>query len=126
MNIMKLPLGRKLILGGGIVGILSLFFPWVDAGFVSADGFQQQGYIMLTAFIYPIGVVLMQKKLKFIPALISLILGIIAMFAFISSKSTNIFGTDVNMAASGMYIMIIGLGISVAGAFLENKKKSEQ
>ena len=54
MNFKELSLQRKLILGAGALAVISLFFPWVELGFISASGFQQQGYIFLIAFIYPI------------------------------------------------------------------------
>lgn len=116
-------IGRKLVLGGGAVGIISLFFPWVNVGFVNVDGFQKQGYLVLLAFIYPLFSIVIKKKVKFIGSLISLVIGLIFMFAFIASKSTNLFGTDVNMAASGMYIMIGGLIISAIGVILEKNSK---
>lgn len=118
-------IGRKLILAGGAVGIISLFFPWVDAGFISANGFQQQGYLLLLAFIYPIFSIVLRRKPQFIRSLISLIVGVVFMFAFISSKGTNLFGTDINMAASGMYIMIGGLIISIIGIIFEKKSIKE-
>lgn len=126
MDITKMTIGKKLILAGGAVGIISLFFPWVDAGIISANGFQQQGYLLILAFIYPIFSIVLRRQLKFIRSLISLFIGVAIMFAFIESKSTNLFGTDVNMAASGMYIMICAFIISIIGIIFEKNsiKKS--
>ncbi|SFC50963.1 hypothetical protein [Clostridium uliginosum] len=122
MNISKLSLGQKLILIGGIISIVSLFLPWVDAGILSVNGFQQQGYIVLLAFIYPVIIILNNKVLNIKGGIASLAVGIIFMFSLIKSKNTNVFGTSVNLSASGMYIMIVGLIVSIVGIIIDNKK----
>ncbi|MDD3224808.1 MAG: zinc-ribbon domain-containing protein [Clostridium sp.] len=120
-NILALSLGKKLVLVGAIISFISLFFTWVNIGIAQVDGFQQQGYIVLAAFIYPIVMILQNKRINIMFGIISLVVGIFIMFAMIESKSTTIFGSSVNVSASGMYIMIIGLIVSIVGVVLENK-----
>ncbi|OSA92135.1 UNVERIFIED_ORG: hypothetical protein B2H95_05685 [Clostridium botulinum] len=122
MNFSNLLSGKKLILIGAIVSVVSLFLPWVNAGILSVNGFQQEGYLMLLVFIYPIIKVLKNKTVNMKGGLASLILGLIFMLSFIKTKDTEFFGASVNLSAFGMYVMIVGLIISIVGVIKDNKK----
>ncbi len=50
MNFKQLSLGKKIILITTVLALISLFLPWVELGILSASGFQQGGYLFLTAF----------------------------------------------------------------------------
>ena len=47
-------LNQQIILGSFGVAILSMFLPWVDMEIITLNGFQQQGYIFLVCFVYPL------------------------------------------------------------------------
>lgn len=121
LNLKDLNLGEKIILGGAVVSILSLFLPWVDIGFVKADGFQQQGYIMILFWLYPCVQAVMQKKpIKMLSIILDAV-AILFMFYMLHEKSTSIFGASISVAASGMYLMIIALIVIMVGIILNNR-----
>lgn len=107
MNLSRLTKSDKIILAGAVVAIISLFMTWVDTGILSANGFQQQGYVWLVCFIYPIFMIFNQKAYKKKEAIILFIFGIVSMLYFFSTKSVSLFGSSVSCAASGMYIMLL-------------------
>ncbi len=100
-------LGGKLIFISTILAILSLFMSWVDAGIIRASGFQQQGYLFLILYIYPVIKLLQGTKMNKLIGIICSILAVIGSIAFLSSKSVDIFGTTVNAAGAGLYLFII-------------------
>lgn len=100
-------LGGKLIFISTILAILSLFMSWVDAGIVRASGFQQQGYLFLVLYIYPVYKLLKGTKLNKLIGLICSTLSVIGSIAFLSSKSVDLMGTTVNAAGTGLYLFII-------------------
>ena len=85
MNLSRLTKSDKIILAGAVVAIISLFMTWVDAGIVSANGFQQQGYIWLACFAYPIVMMFQQKMYNKKAAIIVFAVGIVGMLYFIST-----------------------------------------
>lgn len=121
MNIKELNLGEKIILIGCIVSIVSLFMPWVDLGIIRADGFQQQGYIVILFWLYPCIQAIRQKKAMKILSIILSVVSIIFMFYALNEKSTSIFGSSVNLAASGMYVMIASLIAILVGSVINNR-----
>ena len=119
--IYRLNLGEKLILGGTAVAVLSLFMKWVDAGIMAVGGFQQQGYIMLLFLIYPCYMAIKSAKPNRNISIAIVAISIVFMFFFIADKSTNFFGTTINMAGTGMYVMLIALFAVLAGVFLNKR-----
>ncbi|CAM3643990.1 hypothetical protein [Marinicrinis lubricantis] len=112
MDLKKLDMGGKLILASIVVAIISMFFTWVEF-IISENGFQQDAYLFLIAFIYPAIQVLRGGKVNkaggFICAILAVILGI----WYISDKSADIFGESINAAAQGPYVFIVA-GILLA------------
>ncbi len=121
MNFKNLNMSRKLILGASILAVLSLFLPWVDLGFISASGFQQQGYFFLVFFIYPFYCLVKDSKINKIGGLTSGGLAIAATIFFISSKTEALFGETINAAGIGMYAFLISAIILVIAIFLDKK-----
>lgn len=112
----KWNIGGKLIAISSIVAIISLFMSWVDLGILRASGFQQQGYIFLVFYIYPVFTLLKEKPINKIGGIISSLLAVILTFMFMLSKSVDVFGETVNGAGVGIYLFIlasIGLVIGV-------------
>lgn len=99
--------GGKLIFISTILAIISLFMNWVDAGILRISGFQQQGYLLLIFYIYPVYKLLKGTKLNKVLGLICSVLAVISSIAFLSSKSVDFFGTTVNAGGVGLYLFII-------------------
>lgn len=99
--------GGKLIFISTILAIISLFMNWVDAGILRISGFQQQGYLLLVFYIYPVYKLLKGTKLNKVLGLICSVLAVISSIAFLSSKSVDFFGTNVNAGGAGLYLFII-------------------
>lgn len=119
----ELNLGERITLAGSLIAVFSLFMDWVDIGFLSADGFQQGGYYMLIFIIYPFVKGILRQPIKKWIAVPLSALSVVFMFFFIMDKSTDFFGTSVNLAASGMYVMLLALLAVFFGAVLNNRTK---
>lgn len=101
-------LNQQIILGSFGVAILSMFLPWVDMEIITLNGFQQQGYIFLVCFVYPLYCILSEKVHN---TLVSLALGVITVILtiwFITTKSIEIYeGESVNVAGSGLWLFTL-------------------
>ncbi|ADI00183.1 hypothetical protein [Salisediminibacterium selenitireducens] len=111
-------LGGKLIIGSGVLAVLSLFLPWADLGFVSASGFQQDGYLFILPLIYPVYKAVKLAPLNRIAGLVLSGLTFVAAIAFAVSKQVEMMGASVNGAGSGLYLFIITAAVMGAGVYL--------
>lgn len=106
-----------------VIAVISLFLPWVSFGFLSVNGFQQDGYLFLFGYIYAFITAIMRKNrikgLNFALVIISFILVI----SFYNSKSTTIFDVSTNGAAIGFYLFIISSIGTVVGAAMDFNSK---
>lgn len=118
----KFNTGEKVILAGAIFAVLSLFMEWVDIGFASASGFQQQGYIFLAGILYPVWKALKTEKISKKTAYLTVGLSIVLMVYFTSDKTVELFGSSVSMAGTGMYVMIASLLAVLAGIYLNRRQ----
>ncbi len=100
-------IGGKMIFIATIAAILSLFMKWVDIGIMSFSGFQQQGYLILILYIYPVYKLLkgesMSKGIGLGCGITAIIIGIVFLF----SKTVDMFGESINFATTGLYINIV-------------------
>lgn len=99
--------GGKLIFISTILAILSLFMTWADAGIIRVSGFQQDGYLLLVFYIYPVYRLLKGAEVNKIGGTVSGILAIIFSIAFRNSKNVDFFGETVNAAGTGLYVFIV-------------------
>ena len=103
-----LTLNKQIILGSFGISLFSLFLPWVDIQLITLNGFQQQGYLFLICFIYPLYCILSTKNHN---ALVSLTLGVLTVILtiwFINSKSVEIYeGESVNVSGSGLWLFAL-------------------
>ncbi|GAA0327295.1 hypothetical protein GCM10008967_17250 [Bacillus carboniphilus] len=117
-------LGAKLIVVSTIAAIISLFLPWVDLGlFGTASGFQQEGYLLLIPFIYPVYRVLKGLSLNRVIGLICGVIAIIGSILFLSSKSVDFMGETINGAGSGLYLCVAAAVLLTVGVFLDKPKQ---
>nr|WP_106780294.1 hypothetical protein [Lysinibacillus timonensis] len=114
-------LSKKVVLVSLLIAIISLFFTWVDAGFFSVNGFQQQGWIFLVLFIYPAMCAFKGKQINKIGGFVLSLIGIIGMIAYIMSKTADVFGESINLASTGMYVMLISFVVLAVGVYMDNK-----
>lgn len=116
-----------MFLVGAIVAVLSLFMTWVDVGIAKANGFQQQGYFWILTFVYPTVQIIRKQNYNKIVAIVPLVLGVLSMIYFISTKNTTVYGIKLHCARAGMYIMtcaiIVSLVASIIGLINEKDKK---
>ena len=88
---------------------------WVDVGIASASGFQQQGYLILVLYIYPMVQLFNTKPINKIIGILSGILAIIAGVAFLVSKRVDFMGESVNVASTGLYIFVLSAVLLTTG-----------
>lgn len=113
--------GGKLIFISVIVAILSLFLPWADLGIFSVSGFQQDGYLFLLFFLYPIYKVLKNQKINKVIGLIFSVVVFIMSIIFFVSKNVDLFGSTVNAAGMGLYVFIISTIMLIIGVIKYSK-----
>lgn len=113
----KQDMGGKLIVAGGLLAVLSLFMPWADLGFVSASGFQQDGYLFLLPLIYPFYKAVRFQEVNKIAGYVLTGLTLVAGIGFAMSKQVDMMGTAVNGAGSGLYLFIITAALMLFGVF---------
>ena len=111
----------KLIVGSTLIALLSLFTPWVNMGIVSLNGFQQQGYILIPLFIYPVLKILKSEKMSFLPALASGVIMLLITIYFISTKSINVYGESINVSGWGLWLFLLTSIAFTLGIYLEEK-----
>lgn len=115
INFKEWNFGGKLIFISTILAIFSLFMNWVDAGIIRVSGFQQQGYLFLLLYIYPVYKLLKGSKMNKLIGLICSILAAVGSIAFLTSKSVDLFGSTVNAAGAGLYLFIIASVLLIIG-----------
>lgn len=120
INFSQWNLGGKMIFIATCLAIVSLFMNWVDFGILSASGFQQDGYLFLVLYIYPVYKLLKEKPMKKVAGLISSILAVVTGIMFMLSKSVDMFGTTVNGAGTGLYLFIIASIMLTVGVIKYN------
>ena len=99
---------KKIILGSFVASLFSLFLPWVDIQLITLNGFQQQGYLFLICFIYPLYCILSAKEHNAVASLSLGVLTVILTIWFITTKSVEIYeGESVNVAGSGLWLFTL-------------------
>ncbi|MBB6453810.1 hypothetical protein HNQ94_002261 [Salirhabdus euzebyi] len=114
--------GGSVIVIAGIALIISLFLPWVDLGIFSVSGFQQEGYLVLILFAYPLYVAFANKPINAIAGLATSIISVVFLFYFLSSKSESLFGETINAAGTGLYLALVASFVLVVGVVLKIKE----
>ncbi|MGL4873894.1 MAG: hypothetical protein ACRC30_04505 [Clostridium sp.] len=121
MNFSNVTLSEKLYLGAFLLGVISLFLPWVDVGFASVNGFQQEGYLVLIPMLYPVVTTFRGMDRNKAVNIGLQILVVVFMIYFIGTKTVDTVIRTVNVAGTGMYAMVVANIAMVVGAFLEKK-----
>lgn len=107
-------------IGGWIIfisfclGFLSLFMNWMEVAFMHETGFALCGYYFLICWLYPLFVLLKDKKINLIGGIISAIISIIIMIGYIIANVNdvemyrNIFGemAVINSPAAGAWLFL--------------------
>lgn len=120
-------LGEKIVIISSIIGVISLFMPWVDMGFAKTSGFQQQGFIFLIFFIYPVYKILKGEKYNKIIGITLGILSIVLSIMYNKSKTVDFFGETANFSGTGMYIFIFAaIGFTIGNALVKGTIKKEE
>lgn len=122
-KIMKMNLGKKIILLSVAISILSLFLPWADIGFARVNGFQQQGYLLILLFVYPVVKILMNKSYNKIIGIILGAIAIIFAFSFSASKRIDLFGESINVTGTGLYLFLLTCIGFIVGNVLNKEAK---
>lgn len=114
---------EKLMISGMILSVLSLFFKWSELLYISANGFKQQGYILLLIFIYPFIKIL---RKEFVYKIIGYICGGVGLFfstLFIYVSSIDFLGSTIHTARIGPYIFIISCVLFLIGVRIQEEPK---
>lgn len=115
-------LGRKITLGSIVLAIISLFFPWVNlGGFITASGFDQQGYLFLIAYIYPLYCIIKNVHMNKIFGIICGLAAVVASIIYIMSKIESAWGFTINANGTGIYVFLVSAILLTLSALMKNK-----
>ncbi|HOV28167.1 MAG TPA: hypothetical protein PK566_17655 [Pseudobacteroides sp.] len=112
-------IGGVIIVGAGILGVLSMFLGWVKMSSIPHSGIQQRTYFYLIFFIYPVIVTLMNYNMN---KLFGYICGVFAMICgirYIVTKETFYFG---NISSVGPQMFTLSAVLLVIGVFKYKKR----
>jgi len=108
--------GGKIMFVMGCVAILSMFMSWVDVGFIAQSGMSQLMFFLLVFWVYPLLMLFKNNSINRIWGLASSLASVLATIMYIGSKTIEISGNTVNVAATGAYLFLfasIGLIVGV-------------
>lgn len=112
----ELALAEKIILGSAVVATMSLFLPWVAMGIISSSGWNQQGYLFLLLFVYPVIGVFNVNGLNRVAGIVCGVLALVISIWYIADKHYEIMGNSGNASASGLYLFAAStIGVIVGG-----------
>lgn len=114
----RLSLGGKIVVCALAVQIISLFMPWVDLGFITASGFNQQGFLLFIPTGYLIYLVVMNKEMNRVLGLVLSGASALGAIYFMTSKSLDMFGSSANVSGSGLYLFLLASLVFVAGIYM--------
>ena len=125
---LKFDKGQLIVLISTAIAFISLFFPWVSAGFISVNAFQIQTFLIMLLYILPVYQVFKRRRFFLDPNhnfIVEVGSGALAAFLtliFILTRTTFIFGHSVNLAASGSYVFLLSSLALTYGSYLDYQK----
>lgn len=117
---------EKLYLICFLIGLISLFLPWIGMLGITRNGFSVQGYLCLILMLYPVICTLLKKqRIRLLNRLLAAF-NLVFMFTWISETSVSVLGQNVNLLQFGAVIMLLSGFIIAITAFLDGfiKKKT--
>ena len=125
---LKFDKGQLIVLISTGVAFISLFFPWVNAGFIWVNAFQIQTFLIMLLYILPVYQVFKRRRFFLDPShnfIVEVGSGVLAAFLtliFILTRTTFIFGRSVNLAGTGSYLFLIASLALTYGSYLDYQK----
>lgn len=119
-------IGGKLIFCATCLGMFSFLLPWVDLGFTSRNGLSQGGFLLGAFYIYPVYKLLTSQTGSRTIGLICAALAVIFAFAYIGSKTVEVFNETVNAASAGVDVFIIASLLLGVGVWMRDNELNRQ
>lgn len=119
----KLNIGGKLILISTLVAILSLFFNWINLKGLSIRGYNQSAYIFLLLFIYPLYIVIFNKKMDNFTAYVFGIFANVVGIGYIGIINRTFLESEFISFGLGIYIYLASTFLLLFGIFNYKKVK---
>jgi len=115
--------GTKMIFAATCVAVFSIFLPWADIGFVTANGFRTYGFLLLGLYAYQFLQILknqyMNKKLALGLSAASVVLSLVWYF----NNSAKFGKKVINVSGVGLYLFILASIVLLAGVWMSSKSK---
>ena len=108
--------GGRIIFIASCIALASMFMSWVDVGIIKRNGFEQQTFLLLVFWIYPVFMLFRNKAINRIFGIFCSIGSFILTIAYVNSKSVELFDRQVNAAATGAWIFVfasVALGFGI-------------
>ena len=123
--------GGRIIFASACTALISMFMTWVDIGIAQKNGFDQQAFLLLVFWIYPVFRLLKNKMINGVFGLLSSIASVILIIGYINSKSGELINRTVNFSGTGAWVFLfasIALGVGIVkyvpgGVYDTNKEK---
>jgi hypothetical protein len=110
-------IGGRVIFVSACVSVASMLMTWVDVGIVSQTGLSQQAFFYLGFFVYPVLTLFKKTHMNKAWGLVCGAGGIISAIVYIASKTVDVLGETINVAASGAYVFLfasVALTVGIA------------
>lgn len=107
--------GGRIIFVAACAAIMSIVMKWVDIGIASQTGFSQGTFLLLGLWVYPVLMIFKNKVIEKSWGLACSIISVVGTLGYISSKSIDLFGETVNVAANGAWLFLIASVALVVG-----------
>ncbi len=108
--------GGRIIFASACTALISMFMTWVDIGIAQKNGFDQQAFLLLVFWIYPVFRLLKNKRINGVSGLLSSIASVILTIGYIDSKSGELINRTVNFSGTGVWVFLfasIALGVGI-------------
>jgi hypothetical protein len=126
VNFKILSLGNKVVLGSGLLALVSMFLKWADFDYLgSVNGFQNYAFVLLALFAYPLIFAFKNKSSNKLIGVGLSAVGIIATFLYYTSYGISFFGTYINLSSTGLYLFSISLIGLLIGTVLQKTNTTE-
>lgn len=119
--------GRKIIFVATVLAVLTMFMTWFNFVFVTISGFQTDAKWLLILFVYPIVILIKNKKYYKIVGIISGIVSFLVVYSSVSATFKRELGTGINsnFMGIGFYLFLLASLLLTVGSIMRKKDEVE-
>lgn len=121
--------GSKTIVIAAGIAVITMFMNWVDIGIIARNGLDQEAYLFLLPWLYPVIRIMKNQKMHKLAASLMLLISGGAAVMYIFSKNIELGGSVTNVSAAGSHLFVLACLVALSGVsrytFTEDGKTPE-